>query len=146
MKQPLLTLVKTTPYFPDIIQSKSKSVRKDTATVHRPNPMAYFFKTWKPPADIFYSGNQWFVKIELAGISPDEVELITRGSVLLVRGRRRDMLLRKGFSCHSMEITYSNFERSFLLPDPIVAGSVRYEYQHGLLLVTFSTEQRGKPE
>ena len=33
------------------------------------------FATWKPPADVFYSGNRWVIKVELAGISPDEVEI-----------------------------------------------------------------------
>lgn len=107
--------------------------------------MPPFYSPWKPPADVFYSGNQWLVKIELAGITPDEVEIIAQGAGLVVRGRRRDLLLRQGFSCHSMEISYSNFERSFSLPDRIVPDSIGWDYQQGILLISFTTEDRGTP-
>lgn len=105
--------------------------------------MPPFFPPWKPPADIFYSGNQWLIKVELAGIAPDEVEIVARGTTLVVRGRRRDLLLRQGFSCHTMEISYSHFERSFSLPDPIVQNSIDFDYQWGILLVSFATEIQG---
>ena len=105
--------------------------------------MPPFFSPWKPPADIFYSDTQWLIKIELAGISPDEVVILAQGSSLTVKGRRRDLMLRQGFSCHSMEITYSSFERSFALPARIVADSIHWDYQQGILLISFSTEDQG---
>lgn len=104
--------------------------------------MRGIFTHWNPPADIYFSGNQWLVKIELAGISPDEVEIITRGASLVVRGKRRDMMLRQGYSCHSMEITYSKFERTFSLPARIVPDTIDWDYQHGLLMISFSVDSR----
>lgn len=99
------------------------------------------FATWKPPADIFYSGNRWLIKIELAGISPDKVEIETRGNTLTVRGSRRDLLLQQGYSCHSLEISYSNFERSIALPSAIDGSSLSWQYRDGMLQIQLNTER-----
>ena len=55
--------------------------------------MPPFFLPWTPPADVYHAGNHWLIKIELAGISRDEVEFLVQGATLRVRGRRRDMML-----------------------------------------------------
>lgn len=99
------------------------------------------FSPWKPPADIYYSGNQWLINLELAGVMPDEVKIIVQGRKLTVHGRRRDFRVRQGFACYSMEISYSHFERSFSLPAAIEPGSIHSEYQHGILQIHFHTVQ-----
>lgn len=98
------------------------------------------FAAWNPPADIFYCGNQWVIKIELAGISPDELEIVTQRNVLWVRGRRKDRFLQKGFSCHSMEISYSSFERKVALPATIDNDSIHWDYQQGILQIQLETK------
>ena len=97
------------------------------------------FATWKPPADVFYSGNHWVIKIELAGIAPSELQIEAQGARLLVRGRRRDLLLQRGFSCHSLEISYCDFERNINLPSPIVRSSINWEYRDGMLQIQLNT-------
>ena len=98
------------------------------------------FATWNPPADVFFSGNKWVVKVELAGISPEEVEILAQGNTLSVRGRRRDLLVQRGWSCHSLEISYSSFERSIALPARIIPTSIDWEYRHGILRIQFTTQ------
>lgn len=98
------------------------------------------FSPWNPHADVFYSGNQWLIHLELAGIAPDEVEIFAEGGRLTVRGRRRDLLVRQGFACHSMEITYSSFERTFALPARILPDSIRRDYRQGILQIHFATQ------
>lgn len=98
-----------------------------------------YYATWKPATDIFRSGTRWLVRMELAGVSRHEVELLVRQQVLTVRGRRRDLRLQGGFVCHSLEISYSNFERSFSFPAPIDADSLDVEFRDGLLHILLST-------
>lgn len=100
------------------------------------------FSRWIPPADVFYSGNQWLVRLELAGISPDEIDIVTRGELLRVRGRRRDLYLQEGFACHSMEISYSNFERDLEFPARIRPDSISLDYRDGILLIHLETIDR----
>lgn len=99
-----------------------------------------FFATWKPATDILYSGNQWLIKMELAGVSPSEVQLSVQGSVLTVKGRRRDLLLQSGYTCHSLEISYSDFARSLTFPAPIDADSIQTECRDGILRIYLDTQ------
>ncbi len=97
-----------------------------------------FHAGWQPPADVYHAGTQWLIKLELAGVSPDELDVRAQGNELVVRGRRRD-LLQRGFVVQQMEIMYSAFARSFALPAPIDAASITCEYRDGILRIWLTT-------
>ncbi|MEY4642603.1 MAG: hypothetical protein RLZZ227_2597 [Pseudomonadota bacterium] len=98
-----------------------------------------FYATWKPPVDLFRAGTEWLVRLELAGVSPSEIHVVVQQNVLLVTGRRRDLLLHHGYTCHTLEINYTGFERCITLPAAIDAPSVRSEYQDGILKIYLGT-------
>jgi HSP20 family protein len=99
-----------------------------------------YYATWKPATDIFYSGNQWLIRMELAGVAAEEVQVLALRNVLTVRGRRRDLRIQSGFVCHALEISYSHFERSINLPADISVPSIRLEFQDGILNIYLTTE------
>ncbi len=99
----------------------------------------FYAASWKPATDLFRAGNNWLVKMELAGVSPTEVELHAQRNVLLVKGRRSDVFLQGGYTCHKLEINYTNFERSITLPGVIDAGAIRTEYRDGILRIYLRT-------
>jgi ATP-dependent Lon protease len=68
-------------------------------------------EAWQPKADVHRVPDGWLVKLELAGVRPEDVRLSVRGNTLLVQGTRRDESLREGLNCYLMEIAYSRFER-----------------------------------
>ena len=90
---------------------------------------------WQPPADIFRSGDNWFVKIELAGVYPDDFSIAHSQNRLLIHGRRKDRIHLRNLFYHSMEITYSRFERVIEFPFSIDGNSIRWVYRDGMLLV-----------
>ncbi|MGQ9426107.1 Hsp20/alpha crystallin family protein [Gilvimarinus sp. F26214L] len=93
------------------------------------------FTIWKPPADVLHRGERWLVKMDVAGVRPEELEIAARGNSLRIRGCRRDMLLEQGYFYHSLEIGYCRFERVIDFPHAIDADSVRWHYRDGMLLV-----------
>lgn len=97
-----------------------------------------FYPSWQPPADVYHAGTQWLIKLEVAGVSPNEMEVRARGNELVVRGRRRD-LLQSGFVVQRLEIMYTAFARSFALPAPIDADSINCEYRDGILRIWLKT-------
>lgn len=98
------------------------------------------FAIWKPPADIMRRGERWFIKLEVAGVCPEEVEISARDNALRVRGCRRDMLLEHGYFYHSLEISYSRFERIIELPFRIDKENIRWQYRDGMLLIQLDKE------
>src|SRR5215475_13529597 len=112
-------------------------------------PMSLFFisaeagaaMAWRPSADIYRTSEGWVVKLELAGVRPEDINVLTSGSELFVSGVRRDRFVEEGWSHYSMEITYSRFERTIELPCNLDRASVSIEYQEGLLLVRVNMNQ-----
>jgi HSP20 family protein len=96
---------------------------------------------WSPQADIYRTPTGWLVKFDLAGVSPDEVRVEATRSELLVSGVRRDRFVQKGYLHHSMEISYSRFERTIRLPCRADQCSMRTEFVEGMLLVILDEEE-----
>ena len=97
---------------------------------------------WRPAADVYRTPNGWLVKLELAGVRPEEIEVSIRGCILMVCGRRRDCLLEEREQCYSLEISYTNFQRQFELPCDFEHARVASEYRDGMLLIRIDTEGR----
>lgn len=104
---------------------------------HRVRPSG---RLWNPAADVYRSDEGWIVKVDLAGICSDELEIELHQSSLRIRGCRRDTLIREGFSYQQMEITYSRFEKTIQFPCSIEEASLQHDYRDGLLIVKLRCE------
>ena len=98
-------------------------------------------RLWNPAADVYRSSDGWVVKVDLAGVCTDELEIEIRDSLLSIRGCRRDTHYREGFVYHQMEITYSRFEKSIEFPATIEGASIRQDYSDGFLIIDVRKEQ-----
>jgi HSP20 family protein len=96
---------------------------------------------WSPQADVYRTPTGWVVVLDLAGVSPDEVTVEATRSELRVAGVRRDRFVKRGFLQHSMEISYSRFERSLRLPCKAEDCRMRTEYVDGMLVITLDEEE-----
>lgn len=90
---------------------------------------------WRPPADVYREGQDWLVKVDLAGVRPDEIEVRISGRVLQISGTRRDPLARVGWQAYRLEIAYNRFERRIEFPCELADAAVEYRCQDGMLLV-----------
>lgn len=97
---------------------------------------------WQPRADVYRTPEGWLVKLELAGVDPDEVQVATDGTMLWVSGTRRDARVPECVGCHRLEIEYSRFERMLELPGLSDAAEVGATYRDGMLLIRIQTEGR----
>jgi HSP20 family protein len=96
---------------------------------------------WCPPVDIYRTPAGWLVKVELAGVRPEEVTVTLSGRRLTIRGSRRDWTLAEGHSHHVLEIAYSQFERTLELPCDLGRAVVSTTYQYGMLLISIRNEE-----
>jgi HSP20 family protein len=99
-------------------------------------------EAWQPRADVYRMPGGWLVKLELAGVRPEDVRLEARGSVLRVQGTRRDAGPCAGLCCHQLEIAYSRFERVVELPELSESVELVTTYHDGMLMVRIVTEGR----
>jgi HSP20 family protein len=96
---------------------------------------------WRPAADVHRTRAGWLIKLDLAGVHPQDVSLTVSGNRLTVRGVRKDWSLGEGCSCYVMEIAYSHFERTFAIPADLERARITAEQREGMLLIHVETEE-----
>jgi HSP20 family protein len=103
-------------------------------------------KLWYPSADVYQTPDGWLVKVELAGVSAEDIEIDIQGNQLYIAGTRRDkMCAAVGMTFHQMEITYSRFEKTLEFPDAIEGASVEHNFDNGLLIIRLWKREKTKP-
>jgi HSP20 family protein len=73
---------------------------------------------WQPPADVYSTGESWWITLALPGVTRNCVHFEVREGVLYVRATREAPWRTTSGALHSLEIPYGRFERCFKLPDP----------------------------
>ena len=97
---------------------------------------------WYPPVDIYETEDDLLVKIEIAGVRAEDLQvaLSSDNRVLTVAGMRRDHGTRSSgrVSCHQLEIYFGPFERAIPLPHSVLIDRERLSavYKEGFLVVT----------
>ncbi len=98
-------------------------------------------RTWQPAVDVYRTRSGWLVKVELAGVEPDDVDVTVQGRSLSVRGLRRDCCLEEDAYPFSMEIAYSEFSRVITFHHDLGDAGVTAEQRGGMLLIRIRTER-----
>ena len=80
------------------------------------------------------------VKVDLAGVCANDLEIELLPSSIRIRGCRRDTVVKDGFTYQQMEITYSQFEKTIQFPCEIDQASVERDYRDGFLIVHLHCE------
>ena len=97
-------------------------------------------RLWNPPADVYRTSEGWIVKVDVAGVCSDDLEIELSKSQLKIRGCRRDSVYREGFVYQQMEITYSRFEKVINFPCELESASVEHSYRDGFLIIELRCE------
>ena len=97
---------------------------------------------WRPATDAYETDDGFVVQIELAGMDPARIEVLTDGQSLLVRGIRQDISEPGKKHFHKMEIDVGPFARRVPLSAEVNPESAQARYRGGFLYVNFT---KGKP-
>ena len=92
--------------------------------------------TWRPLADILESPDMIRVKIELAGMKEEEIEVTLYEDALVISGERHDDCeVQDKLSYHEAQIRYGPFRVEIFVPTPVVREAVTARYEDGMLSV-----------
>ena len=87
---------------------------------------------WRPPTDIYETDDSFIVVMDIAGVDPGEFTVSLDAGMLTVSGERKERASGRR-EYHAMEVKVGPFERSFRLPRPVDAASLRATYELGFL-------------
>ena len=105
-----------------------------------------------PGLDMYETDDSLVVKIELAGVKPDRinVELSADDAFLTVEGERQESQEdhQDRLRCYHLEIFYGKFRREIPIPGSIRLDreGIRAGYRDGFLLVTLPKREKATPE
>jgi len=85
---------------------------------------------------IHKDGKKYICRVSLPGIEPKDVEIQLNGNLLTIKGERKTVRTSKEVDLTDEEILYGKFERTFTLPEGVLAEKLTAEYQNGMLEIT----------
>jgi len=103
--------------------------------------------TWRPLADIRESAEMLMVKIELAGMKEEEIDVTLYEDALVVSGERHEEPEgNENVYYHEAQIRYGPFRIEVLLLLPIDREGVKARYENGFLWVDLPKLPQNEPE
>jgi HSP20 family molecular chaperone IbpA len=90
---------------------------------------------WRPPIDVFETGNGLVVRAEIGGLNTSEVQVLLGGDELILRGER-DVVRSVGYRVyHESRVRYGRFEAAIRLPFAVDVDLATAKYSDGFLSI-----------
>jgi HSP20 family protein len=123
-----------TDFFSELARMRSVGIRggeHGVEAVERTHASA-----WVPPTDILALGDDLVVRVELAGVDPEDIDLRFSHGVLTVSGTRRPGAGDAKAQFYIRERFYGEFRRVITLPDGTQADQITAQFDDGLVQIT----------
>jgi HSP20 family protein len=99
-----------------------------------------------PPVDIYEDANYLVLRLEVPGISQEDLQIDLENQTLTVKGERKFVKDEKEENFHRIERRYGSFVRSFTLPSTVETVSAQASYENGVLAITLPKKEGAKPK
>jgi HSP20 family protein len=102
---------------------------------------------WRPPADILESAELFTIRVELAGMREEEIEVTLYEDALVISGERHNtQKSQENVYYHEAQIRYGPFRVEIFIPAPVKREAVTARYENGFLQVDLPRALEKKPE
>ncbi len=106
---------------------------------------------WSPALDMYEDDDAYFVKVDVPGVDPKDIEISATSDVLTIKGVRRieegkDKGKKKGKKYEREEIFYGEFHRTVPLPMPVDPDRIDAKIKDGVLYITLPKKEELKPK
>ena len=98
---------------------------------------------WVPNTDVYVGDGGLVVKVELAGMRREDLELVIEGNRVRIAGLRPDGCRAAKCKFLVMEINYGAFETVIELPKGYDLTQARAAYQNGFLRIDVPAQSAG---
>jgi HSP20 family protein len=103
-------------------------------------------ESWLPAVDVFDTKDAVVLKAELAGMKPDEIEIVVEDNVLTIKGERKFEEKVDDERYYRVERRFGSFQRSLALPAGVDADDIEAHYEDGSLEVRVPKVEEEKPK
>jgi HSP20 family protein len=103
--------------------------------VKRHQPPADSETHWMPNTDVYVTEHGLVIKVELAGMKKEDLQLVIEGNKVKINGQRPDGCRSPKCKFLLMEINYGAFENIVELPEGYDLANAKASYQNGFLRI-----------
>jgi HSP20 family protein len=97
---------------------------------------------WSPQVDIFETNGQIMVRVDLPGLSKEDVKVEVADDVLRIHGERRTEKKEERTGYYLNERSFGSFYRSIPLPEGVDTNKASASFRNGVLEVTMPAPRR----
>ena len=98
-----------------------------------------------PALNVSEDENSFYVRAELPGVVPEDIEITTKDNNLILKGERRIAAEGERVSYHRREREAGTFRRIISLPTQVDVSKVTAVCKNGVLTVTLPKTSEAKP-
>jgi HSP20 family protein len=100
---------------------------------------------WNPPTDIYETEDAVIIKMDLAGLNHDSIDVNQEDNILTIQGERNEDTSETKKTYHLMEINYGFFQRAFRLSPKLTGAEIKAAYKEGFLVISIPKSNK-KPD
>jgi len=91
---------------------------------------------WMPSIESYTKDGKLFIKAELPGVDPKDLDVTITDRELVVKGERKAEKDEKEKDYTYREISYGSFERRFLIPEGVKTEDLKAAFANGVLEIS----------
>lgn len=99
-----------------------------------------------PAVDIIEEKDDYIVKVDLPGLSKNDVKITVQNDILTIRGEKNQVKETKDINYRRMERSYGAFQRSFTLPSSVKNEKIDATFNDGVLTISLPKVEEAKPK
>ncbi len=103
-------------------------------------------RSWMPAVDVIDTPEAFVLKVELAGMKPEDVHIELEDDVLTIRGERKQEEKLETEQYQSTEWHYGAFRRSISLPRSVKRDAIEATYENGVVEVRVPKAAEVEPQ
>ena len=104
-----------------------------------------FYAGVYPAFNITESEGNLYLRAELPGIDPKQIDISATSNSITIRGERKVDAVGEGVNYHQREREYGTFRRIIDLPSEINTDKITATYKNGILTVILPKAEEAKP-
>jgi len=101
---------------------------------------------WEPRVDVEETDKELYVKADLPGVDPKDVEVTVAEGALVIKGEKKEEKEQKGKNFHRVERSIGQFYREIPLPTGVDCEKIVATNSKGVLTVTIPKKPNALPK
>lgn len=101
-------------------------------------------RNWFPTTDVSETPEHLKLRLEVPGLSREDIKISVENNMLTVRGEKRQETTSEDETFYRTERSYGSFERSFTLPNHLEHDEIKANLQDGVLTIQIPRREEAR--